>query len=363
MYVITKDFLSRNNNKNLVLKISRMKEEFTYAKSGVDISKIKKAHKSIADLLKETFSSRNGKLGKVLTEIGHYAGLIDIEDKALALHVDGVGTKVLIAQMLDKYDTIGIDCVAMCVNDLICMGAEPVALIDYLAVEKTNEEMINEIMKGLVEGAKQADVAIVGGETAVMKDVITGINGKGFDLAAMCVGVVDKDKIINGKKMVLGDVVIGLESSGIHSNGLTLARKVLSKEHYKELLKPTLIYVKPVLEIIEQCEVHGLANITGGAFSKLMRIGEKAGVGFLLDEMPELPEIFKLIQKEGNVSDREMYRTFNCGIGFCIVVPENGSKKVIEICKKYGINAKKIGMIVKEKDVKIKIHSGIVSVL
>jgi phosphoribosylformylglycinamidine cyclo-ligase len=343
-----------------------MKEEFTYAKSGVDISKIKKTHKSIAELLKESFSSRDKKFGKVLTEIGHYAGLIDIGSKALALHVDGVGTKVLIAQALNKYDTVGIDCVAMCVNDLICMGAEPVALTDYLAVEKTDEEMINEIMKGLVEGAKQADVAIVGGETAVMKNVIVGINEKGFDLAAMCVGVVDKDKIITGEKIILGDVVIGLESSGVHSNGLTLAREVLSSkidEIDNELLKPTKIYVKPVLEIIKNCEVHGLANITGGAFSKLMRIGEKAGIGFLLDDMPELPKIFKLIQREGNIFDREMYRTFNCGIGFCIVVPEKESKKVIEICKKHGINAKKIGRIVKENNVKIKTPSGIISVL
>ena len=341
-----------------------MKEEFTYAKAGVDISKIKKAHKSIAELLKETFSSRDGKFGKVLTEIGHYAGLIDIGDnKVLALHVDGVGTKVLIAQTLNKYDTVGIDCVAMCVNDIICMGAEPVALVDYLALEEPSDKMINEITKGLVEGAKQSDTAIVGGETAVMKDIIVGKEKKGFDLAAMCIGVVNKDKIITGEKMRVDDVVIGLESSGIHSNGLTLARKVLSSEYHEDLLKPTVIYVKPVLEIIDNCEVHGLANITGGAFSKLMRIGEKAGVGFLLDEMPELPEIFKLTQKEGNISDREMYRTFNCGIGFCVVVPENESEKVIEICKKHGINARKIGKVVEEKDVKIKTSSGMISVI
>ncbi len=341
-----------------------MEEEFTYAKAGVDISKIKKSHKSIAELLKETFSSRDGKFGKVLTEIGHYAGLIDIGgNKVLALHVDGVGTKVLIAQSLNKYDTVGIDCVAMCVNDIICMGAEPVALVDYLAIEEPNDEIINEITKGLVEGAKQADTAIVGGETAVMKDVIVGKEKKGFDLAAMCVGVVDKEKIITGEKMRVNDIVIGLESSGIHSNGLTLARKVLSDEHHEKLLKPTLIYVKPVLEIINNCEVHGLANITGGAFSKLMRIGEKAGVGFLLDNMPEIPEIFRLIQKEGNISDKEMYRTFNCGIGFCVVVPENESEKVVEICKKHEINARKIGKVVGEKDVKVKTSSGLISIV
>ena len=341
-----------------------MKKEFTYAKAGVDIKKIKKAHKSIAELLKETFSSRNGKFGKVLTEIGHYAGLINIgNNKVLALHVDGVGTKVLIAQTLNKYDTVGIDCVAMCVNDIICMGAEPVALVDYLAVEEPNEEMINEIMKGLVEGAKQADVAIVGGETAVMKDVITGIKGKGFDLAAMAVGVVEKDKIITGEKMVPGDIVIGLESSGIHSNGLTLARKVLPRAYYEELLKPTIIYVKPVLEMIKKCEVHGLANITGGAFSKLMRIGEKAGVGFLLNEMPKMPEIFKKIQELAKISDREMYRTFNCGIGFCVIVPEEEGEKIIKISEKHGIKARRIGKVTEEKDVKIRSKEGVISVL
>jgi phosphoribosylformylglycinamidine cyclo-ligase len=334
-----------------------MKKEFSYAKAGVDISKVKKLHKSIAELFKETFSSRNGKFGEVLTEIGHYAGLIDIGNKALTLHVDGVGTKVLIAQALNKYDTVGIDCVAMCVNDTICIGAEPVALVDYIAVEEPNEKMINEITKGLAEGAKQSNTAIVGGETAVMKDVITGIKGKGFDLAAMCVGVVDKNKIITGERMIPGDVIIGLESSGIHSNGLTLARKVLPKKYYKELLEPTMIYVKPVLEIINSCEVHGLANITGGAFSKLMRIGEKAGVGFLLDNMPDLPKIFKLIQKLGKIPNREMYRTFNCGIGFCVVVPENEKQKIIDICKKYCIDAKKIGKITKNKSVNIKTQS------
>jgi phosphoribosylformylglycinamidine cyclo-ligase len=341
-----------------------VKEEFTYAKSGVDISKIKKTHKSIADSLKETFSNREGKFGKVLTDIGHYAGLIDIGNKkCLALHVDSVGTKVLVAQMENKYDTIGIDCIAMSVNDIICMGAEPIALVDYLGIEETNEKIINDIMKGLVEGARQSNTAIVGGETAVIKDIIRGCGKIGFDLAAMCVGIVDKDNIITGEKIISGDIVIGLESSGIHSNGLTLARKVLPKKYYKELLKPTLIYVKPILEIIKNCEVHGLANITGGAFSKLMRIGEKARVGFLLDNMPELPKIFKLIQKIGKISDREMYRTFNCGIGFCVVVPESEYEKIYKICKKHGINTRKIGKIIKEKDVKIKTSPGFISVL
>jgi len=251
-------------------------KKMTYKDSGVDIKKIKKSHEKTWNQIMETFNFRDGKIGHPLKVFGHYAGLIDIgNNKILALHTDGVGTKVLVSQVLEKYDTIGIDAVAMGVNDVICVGAEPIALVDYLALEKTNDEMVEEIMKGLVEGAKQADTVIIGGETAIMADVIKGIHGRGFDLAVTVLGVVDKDKIITGEKMKPGDIVIGLESSGIHSNGLTLARKVLLREYYKELLIPTKIYVNPVLEIVKKCNVHGLANITGGAFSKLMRIGDK----------------------------------------------------------------------------------------
>jgi len=339
-------------------------KKMTYSKAGVDIKKVKKSHKDIWNQIKKTFDLREGKIGQPLKVFGHYAGLIEIDDnKVLALHTDGVGTKVVVSQALDKYDTVGIDAVAMVVNDIICIGAEPVALVDYLAVQEPNDERIEEITKGLVEGAKQAETVIVGGETAVMPDIIKGINNKGFDLAATVLGIVDKDKIMTGEKMKPGDVVIGLESSGIHSNGLTLARKVLPKKYYKELLIPTKIYVKPVLEIVKNCEVHGLANITGGAFSKLMRIGEKANVGFLLDNMPEPQEIFKLIQKNANISDREMYRTFNCGIGFVVVVPEEEVKKVIEICGKYDIKAIKIGKVTEKSDVKIKTPSGIISAI
>jgi len=338
--------------------------KMTYSDAGVDINKVKKSHKKTWNQIMETFGLRNGKIGQPLKVFGHYAGLIEIDDKkVLALHTDGVGTKVLVSQVLEKYDTIGIDAVAMGVNDVICVGAEPIALVDYLALEKTNDEMIQEIMKGLVEGAKQADTVIIGGETAIMPDVITGVENKGFDLAVTVLGVVDKDKIITGEKMKPGDIVIGLESSGIHSNGLTLARKVVPKEHYKELLIPTKIYVKPVLEIVKKCNVHGLANITGGAFSKLMRIGEKANVGFSLDNIPELKEIFKLIQKNANISDREMYRTFNCGIGFVVVVSEGEDKKVMEICGEHGIKAMKIGKVIEERDVKIKTPSDIISVI
>jgi len=338
-----------------------MDEEMTYAKAGVDIEKVKKSHKAIAELLKDTFSLRKEKFGQVLIEIGHYAGLIDIGGGlALALHVDGVGTKTLIAKAMEKYDTIGIDCVAMNVNDLICIGAEPIALVDYLAIDKPDEKIILEIMRGLVNGAKEAEAAIVGGETAIMPDLING-----FDLSAMSIGIVEKNKIITGEKIRKGDIIIGLESNGIHSNGLTLARKVLLSNYNvkdyipelnsilgEELLKPTKIYVKPVLEIIKYSQVHGLANITGGAFSKLTRL--KKDVGFNLNALPEAPPIFRLIQKLGFITDKEMYRTFNMGIGFCIIAPEKEYETIKGICKKYELNFWIIGEIIEKPGVFIK---------
>ena len=345
---------------------------WSYSKAGVDLDKVKRAHKSILELIELTYRFREGLFGRVLKGAGHYAALIDVGGgKALALHADGVGTKVLIAQLMGRYDTVGVDCVAMNVNDLICVGAEPVAMIDYLAMERSDEEMAAEIIKGLVKGAEMAGIAIIGGETAIMPDVIKGaVEGKGFDLAGLSIGVVDVDKVILGDMIRLGDVVVGVESSGIHSNGLTLARRVLLEhaglkvESYvdelrctlgEELLKPTHIYVKPVLEILRRgVEVHGLAHITGGSFTKLMRIAPR-GLGFKLDEMPEPHAIFKLIQRLGNVSSWEMYRTFNMGVGFCVVAPEHEIDEVIRIFKAHGFKAMRIGEVIDEPRVEIRL--------
>jgi phosphoribosylformylglycinamidine cyclo-ligase len=333
-----------------------MADEFTYAKAGVDIEKVKQSHSNMAEIFKQTFSHRSDKFGRVLTDIGHYAGMIDIGGgKVLAVHVDGVGTKTLIAQAMRKYDTIGIDCVAMNVNDLICVGAEPTTLVDYIALENTDERIISEIANGLAKAAKEAGVAIVGGETAIMPDVV-----KGFDLAAMSIGMVYRDRIVTGDKMVAGDIVIGLESSGVHSNGMSLARKLLLGRFDigtyvkeldcsvgEELLKPTRIYVKPVLEVLQNCKVHGLAHITGGAFSKLARIGSKAGVGFDI-KLPKPKPVFKMIQKFGLLSDREMFRTFNMGVGFVIVVPGEDPEdyeRVADILKKYKMPHSVIGKV------------------
>ncbi|MEM3709600.1 MAG: phosphoribosylformylglycinamidine cyclo-ligase [Nitrososphaerales archaeon] len=339
-------------------------KRLTYAKAGVNLNEVNKIRKDIIKQLHDTLKIRKGKFGGALINIGHYAGMIDIGDKALTVHADGVGTKVLIAQMMDKYDTIGIDCVAMNVNDIICLGSEPLALIDYLALEKPNRKIVKEIMKGLVKGANEAQISIVGGETAIMPDVIKGINGKGFDLVGLAIGVVDKDKVIDGKNLRHGDLVIGIDSSGIHSNGLSLARKALLKKYKidqfipelgrsigEELLIPTRIYVKPILEVLKKCEVHGLAHITGGAFSKLKRLSLKPKIGFLLDNMPEPLPIFQLIQKEGNISKKEMYRTFNMGIGFCVCTPKNEEDRIVKILSNYGLSARTIGKIVENPGV------------
>ncbi|VVC03869.1 Phosphoribosylformylglycinamidine cyclo-ligase [Candidatus Burarchaeum australiense] len=314
---------------------------FDYSKAGVDVRKVKGMHAEIDALLRSTHC------GDVLPIYGHYAGLLRRGDQILAMHADGVGTKVLVAQKLRKFDTVGIDCIAMNVNDIICVGARPVALVDYLALEKEDAKLTRELMKGLVEGAKEADVSVVGGETAIMRDVIKGEKGcTGFDLAATCLGVVESGKPITGEAMKPGDAVIGLESSGIHSNALTLARKVLKEKKWlQELLVPTRIYVRPVLEMVNSLEVHGLAHITGGAFSKLNRIAERAGVGIELDDMPEPQAIFRALWRAAKISEREMYRTFNMGVGMCVVLPEKDADACISIAKRHEIRAWRIGKV------------------
>jgi len=341
--------------------------EISYKDAGVDLGKIKQSHNKIAKALAETFTFRKGKLGEPVTKIGHYAGLVDIGDRYLALHSDGVGTKVLIAQMMNKYDTVGIDCVAMNVNDLICIGAEPAGLIDYIALEKTNPELIDELMKGLIKGAKESGIAIVGGETAIMPDVIKGYReGYGFDLAAASYGFVDKDEVITGSTIKEGDILIGLESSGIHSNGYSLVRKVIfekagltvddtfpetNKKVGEILLEPTRIYTKIIRKLIHVITVHGIAHITGGAFTKLMRIAPD-GLGFEI-HLPEPPTVFKVIQKLGNISDKEMYKTFNMGIGMVLVIPEEEKGKLFKVMDNYCIKAYEIGKIIREPTVRV----------
>jgi phosphoribosylformylglycinamidine cyclo-ligase len=337
----------------------------SYARAGVDLRKVGRIQRSMGELLGTTFANREGKVGAPLMPIGHYGGLIDVGNgNALTLHADGVGSKVLVAQEMEKFDTIGIDCVAMTVNDLICLGSEPLALLDYIALEREDEALVNELGRGLVEGAKRASVAIVGGETAILGDVIKGRAGRGFDLASMGVGLVKSDGLVTGSEIKEGDAVLGVASSGLHSNGYTLARKVLRHRSLKErveilgstlgetLLTPTSIYVKPTLDAIRRSEVHGLAHITGGSFSKLTRLVGERGLGFDIS-LPPPAGIFALLIHEGSISEREMYRTFNMGVGLCFCLPEADAGRSTRIFRSSGFSTYYLGSVRKGKGVRV----------
>jgi phosphoribosylformylglycinamidine cyclo-ligase len=337
----------------------------TYARAGVDVSQVRKSHEALARRLESTFKTRKGKVGYPIFPIGHYAGLVDLNDgRVLSLHTDNVGTKVIIAQMMRKYDTIGIDCVAMCANDIICTGAEPISFLDYLAMATHDRRIVEEIAVGLVEGAKQAGMAIIGGETAIVPDLLS--NDVGLDLVGMAAGIGRKKDLILGDHIRNGDTLVGVASSGIHSNGLTLARKILLREYTlrenvselgrsigEELLVPTRIYVKPVLGATRKLEVHGLAHITGGAFAKLDRIVGQASLGASIEHLPPTPGIFRIIQKRGRVSDREMYRTFNMGVGFVLVCPEKTQDAAIRLFIKHGHNAFDLGRVEKKRGIRV----------
>lgn len=331
----------------------------TYKDAGVDINKIKKSQTSIGRLISTTHKLQ--KKVKIMSGFGHYAGIVKMPGgMLLATHTDGVGTKVIIAQEMKKYDTVGIDCVAMNVNDIICTGAVPISFVDYIAANRNDEKKFNDIVKGLVRGAKEAQVPIVGGETAILPDLISGSNFS-FDLAGTVVGILNKDDMILGNKIKTSDIIIGVNSSGLHSNGYSLARKTLfSKYSILEkikgigvlgdaLLEPTKIYVKPVLQSLKECNIHGLAHITGGSFTKLLRLKK---IGFVLDNLPEPPLIFQIIKNQG-VEKLEMYKTFNMGVGFCLVVPKDNETRIVQIFKKYGFKSQRIGKIVEKSGVYI----------
>lgn len=347
-----------------------------YARAGVDLAKVRSIQSTIGSTLASTFPLRAGRFGMPAIGIGHYAGLIDIgAGKLLALHTDGVGTKVMVAQMMRKYDTVGIDCVAMTVNDLVCVGSEPVALLDYIALEREDDPLVASITVGLVEGAKQAEAPIVGGETAVLHEMIRGAGRgrNGFDLVSMGVGVVHRDGLVDGSAIKEGDAIVGVESSGLHSNGYTLARRVLLsrgpidlQERVDELdetlgsalLRPTAIYVRPTLDVLESCEVHGIAHITGGAFSKLTRLvaggwmtkGAARNLEFRIERL-EVPPLFSLIRRRGRLTEREMYRTFNMGIGMCFVTPRSEVEGVVRAFSRRGIGARQVGRMARGRGV------------
>ena len=332
----------------------------TYSESGVDIDLEAKTVSEIALKLQSTLEYRD-----IITDSGHYAALVKLGNKAIAMSTDGVGSKILIAEMMNKYNTVGIDCIAMVVNDILCVGAEPIALVDYLAVEKPDPQRASEIAEGLVKGAEESRISIIGGETASLPGII-----KDFDLAGTGIGFVDTDKIITGENIQPGNVLIGIKSNGIHSNGYSLARKALFEDAGfdindkmpnsestigEELIRPTELYVKPIVALFnEKYEINGLAHITGGGFTNLRRL--KKGVGYNINNLPEIPEIFKLIYEQ-NVDIKEMYKVFNMGIGFVVICDENESEKIITTLNEY-CECQIIGKVTDDEKITVEAFEG-----
>ncbi len=325
----------------------------TYAEAGVSQDE-KAAH--IAALVSGLTYRRRGS-GRPLTKIGHFTGLVEFGKYALSLCTDGVGTKLIVASDMRKWDTVGIDCVAMNVNDMICIGAEPIAFVDYFAIEAYDQEVARQVGIGLNAGARMANVSIIGGEVAVLPEVI-----KGFDLAGTCFGIVEKRKAIDGRAVRTGDVIIGLPSRGIHSNGLTLARRLLrdaaltvfdpvggTNERWgPALLEPTAIYVRPVLHALSKGTVHGMAHITGGGVRNIVRL--KPTVEFRVTDPLEPQTLFRELQALGNIAASEMYQTFNMGMGYVIVAPEEDAKPILQALRP-AVKAQIVGDVQKGRGV------------
>ena len=332
-----------------------MSSKLTYKKSGVDITEGEKFVSLISPMAKKTFRP------EVMTEIGLFSALFkpDItryKEPVLVSSTDGVGTKLKIAFMMDRHDTIGIDLVAMCVNDVLTAGAEPLFFLDYLATGKLCSKTASEVIKGIATGCKEAGCSLIGGETAEMP----GFYRKGeYDVAGFSVGIVERKKIINGSSIQEGDAIIGLASGGLHSNGYSLVRKVffekkkmgvdtyfpeLGSNLGEELLRPTKIYVKAFMDLKDHVEIKGMAHITGGGISgNLPRILPEGICAHIKIGSWPVPSIFQIIEKIGNVADEEMRRTFNMGIGYIIVVSEKASGDAILLLHNAGYNAFIIG--------------------
>jgi len=330
----------------------------TYKDAGVDIEKADRFVEGIKGFVKSTFN-RN-----VITPLGGFAGayLLEIgkyKQPVLTSSTDGVGTKLKIAQATGKHDTVGIDLVAMCVNDLITTTSKPLFFLDYFATGKLDTETAIAVVKGITEGCKQADCPLIGGETAEMPGMYK--DGE-YDLAGFSVGVVEKEKLVDGSKTEEGDILIGLPSSGIHSNGYSLVRKIveikgLSYDQYipefgktlgEELLTPTKIYVKPILKLADEIEIKGIAHITGGGIpGNLIRVINDGLKAVIHRDRWEIPPVFKWIQKGGDVPDEEMFKTFNMGIGMVVIVKPEDKDKAVSILKEAGENPVEIGYLQK----------------
>lgn len=330
-------------------------KKLTYKFSGVDIKKADMLVKSIKSLAKKTKSSN------VVQDIGSFGGLFQIsnykfKNPVLVSSTDGVGTKLMIAQACNKHDTVGIDLVAMCANDVATCGAQPLFFLDYIATGKISTKALKGVVKGISNACKETGYCLIGGEIAEMPDMYSKDE---YDLAGFCVGIIDRNKIINGKKSKKGDLVLGIASSGLHSNGFSLVRKVFSKQEQKklknELLKPTRLYVRPLLELGKRVNIKAIAHITGGSFkSKIPRVIPKNLSIIINKQSWPIPEIFKKIQEKGKISDAEMYKVFNMGIGMVVVLSKRDIKKAQTVLGRFKMKSWVIGEVVKgNKTVKL----------
>lgn len=330
-----------------------------YAAAGVDTDE---ADRAVAAIVGELRGAVPDEGSRVVPLPGHYASVLKLAPGlGLAMATDGVGSKLLVAEQTGRLSTVGIDCVAMNVNDLVCVGAEPIAMVDYIAVEQSDPERLGQIAAGIAEGARQANIEVPGGEVAVLPELIKGHpSPNGFDLCGAAVGTVALDGIVTGAAITPGDVLVGVPSSGLHSNGYTLARRAILEDGglglddtpaelggasvADALLEPTVIYVRAALELLRSdVDVHGLSHITGGGVANLLRLGE--GVGYAIDEPLPVPGVFGLVQRLGGVSEREMWEVFNMGCGFVAIVPEADAARATELLAAHHPGAAVIGRV------------------
>jgi len=321
--------------------------EWTYARAGVDIDRKSQAISALVGRLRYRRTGR----GRMIELPGQFTGLMDMGDHILTLATDGVGTKLLVAEALAKWDTVGIDCMAMNVNDTICVGAEPIAFVDYIALDEPRPEVTEQIGIGLDRAAEMANVDLVGGEIAVLPEMV-----RGLDLSGTALGLLDKERMVTGAEVQEGDAIIGLLSSGVHSNGMTLARKVLAAANVSlhdevdgldrsvgmELLTPTEIYVRDVLRVVGSVKVTGMVDVTGGGLKNFVRL--RKGLEYRITDPIEPQPIFRVLQRLGRITDQEMYRTFNMGMGFGIVLRPEGVEEALSLLKG---KAQLVGRVVK----------------
>ncbi len=333
-----------------------------YARAGVDVPR---ADQAVAALVGVLRTIDTGRPSRTVPLPGHYAAVLRVAPNlGIAVGTDGVGSKLIVAEQAGRYDTVGIDCIAMNVNDVVCVGAEPIAVLDYLAVEEADPVVMEAIGAGLKAGAEQAGVEIPGGEVAVLPELIRGHpSPHGFDLTAACFGTVALDAIVTGRACAPGDAIVGLPSSGLHSNGYTLARRAVldagglalddrpgelrGASVADALLEPTTIYVRAVLALLASgLPVHGLAHITGGGLQNLTRL--HPGVGFRVERPLAVPPVFGLVQRLGSVPDAEMWDVFNMGCGFCAVVPEGAADDAVALLGAHHPGTARIGTVTGE---------------